>query len=236
MTLLEFFDSCTNDLILGTKLIQYMKKKLVQHTAIATAIMMASSLLVISTAYGHEGRLYSIGGKDYWITVGSINEPVFVDDKSGAEAFISLADPSDPLNSDANGTKNVEGLEKTIKFEISAGDKKKELVVEPAWRDPGHYEATFYPTIETTYKYKLLGIINNVSVSLDYQCVPGGVQEGAQENATEQISEGVTLKAQRGGFGCPASRADVGFPEPYVSDNELVSMIKELQKSQNSTK
>ena len=55
-------------------------------------------------------------GKDYWITVGSINEPVFVDDK-GAEAFISLADPSDSLNSDANGTKNVEGLEKTIKVQ-----------------------------------------------------------------------------------------------------------------------
>ena len=55
-------------------------------------------------------------------------------------------------------------------------------------------------------------------------------QEGAQENATKQISEGVTLKAQRGGFGCPASRADVGFPEPYVSDNELVSMIKECKK------
>ena len=82
----------------------------------------------------------------------------------------------------------------------------------------------------------MFGTINNVSVSLDYQCVPGGTQEGAQENATKQISEGVTLKAQRGGFGCPASRADVGFPEPYLSNNELVSMIKELQTAQNSTK
>ena len=36
MTLVEFFDSCTNDRILRTKLIQYMKKKLGQHTAIAT--------------------------------------------------------------------------------------------------------------------------------------------------------------------------------------------------------
>ena len=165
-----------------------------------------------------------------------LTNPFFVDDKSGAEAFISLADPSDPLNSDANGTQNIEGLEKTIKFEISAGDKKKELIVEPAWRDPGHYEATFYPTIETTYNYRLFGTINNVSVSLDYQCVPGGAQEGAQENVTKLISEGVTLKAQRGGFGCPASRADAGFPEPYVSNNELMSMIKELQKGQNSTK
>ena len=204
--------------------------------AILTAIMMSSSMLVVSSAYAHEGRLYSIGDKDYWISVGSINEPVFVDDKSGAEAFVSLADPSDPLNSDANGTKNIEGLEKTIKFEISAGAKKKELAVEPAWRDPGHYEATFYPTIETTYNYTLFGTINNVTVSLDYQCIPGGVEEGTQENATKQISEGVTLKAQRGGFGCPASRADAGFPEPYVSDNEMASMIKEWQRSQNSTK
>ena len=204
--------------------------------AILTAIMMSSSMLAVSNAYAHEGRLYSIGDKDYWISVGSINEPVFVDDKSGAEAFVSLADPSDPLNSDANGTKNIEGLEKTIKFEISAGAKKKELAVEPAWRDPGHYEATFYPTIETTYNYRLFGTINNVTVSFDYQCIPGGVEEGTQENATKQISEGVTLKAQRGGFGCPASRADAGFPEPYVSDNEMASMIKELQRSQNSTK
>jgi hypothetical protein len=191
-------------------------------------------VLASQNVIAHEERLYTIGDKDYWITVGSINEPVFIDDKSGAEAFIALADPADPLNSDSNGTTNVEGLEKTIKFEISAGDKKKEIEVEPAWQDPGHYEATFYPTIETTYDYRLFGAINNVTVSLDFQCVPSGVgEEESQNNSTKQISEGVTLKAQRGGFGCPASRADVGFPEPYVSDNELVNMIKEL--SGNST-
>jgi hypothetical protein len=191
-------------------------------------------VLASQNVIAHVERLYTIDDKDYWITVGSINEPVFIDDKSGAEAFIALADPADPLNSDSNGTTNVEGLEKTIKFEISAGDKKKEIEVEPAWQDPGHYEATFYPTIETTYNYRLFGAINNVTVSLDFQCALGEVgEEESQDNSTKQISEGVTLKAQRGGFGCPASRADVGFPEPYVSDNELVNMIKEL--SGNST-
>jgi hypothetical protein len=209
------------------------KKSLPQVLAVAT-ILVFSSVLASQNVIAHEERLYTIGDKDYWITVGSINEPVFIDDKSGAEAFIALADPADPLNSDSNGTTNVEGLEKTIKFEISAGDKKKEIEVEPAWQDPGHYEATFYPTIETTYDYRLFGAINNVTVSLDFQCAPGGVgEEESQNNSTKQISEGVTLKAQRGGFGCPASRADVGFPEPYVSDNELVNMIKEL--SGNST-
>jgi len=57
----------------------------------------------IPEASAHENRLYNIGNKDYWITVGSINESVFVDDKSGAEVFIKAADTSSPLNSNANG-------------------------------------------------------------------------------------------------------------------------------------
>ena len=119
------------------------KKSLPQVLAIAT-LLIFSSVLASQNVIAHEERLYTIGDKDYWITVGSINEPIFVDDKSGAEAFIALADPADPLNSNSNGTTNVEGLEQTIKFEISAGDKKKELQVESAWQDPGHYEATFF--------------------------------------------------------------------------------------------
>jgi hypothetical protein len=210
------------------------KKSLPQVLAIVT-LLVFSSVLASQNVIAHEERLYTIGNKDYWITVGSINEPIFVDDKSGAEAFIALADPADPLNSNSNGTTNVEGLEQTIKFEISAGDKKKELQVEPAWQDPGHYEATFFPTIETTYNYTLFGTINNVSVSFDFHCVPGGVEgEELQDNSTKQILEGVTLKAQRGGFGCPSSRADAGFPEPYVSNNELVNMINELRGNSTS--
>jgi hypothetical protein len=188
-----------------------------------------SSLIIMQTAGAHESRLYNIGGKDYWIAVGSISEPVYVDDKSGAEAFISLADTSAPLNSDANGTAKVEGLERTLKFEVSAGDKKKQLEIEPAWKDPGHYITTFYPTVETTYSYRLFGTIDNVTVSLDYVCSPGPYEESSQNNSTKQISDGVILKAQKGSFGCPSSRADVGFPEPYVSNYEIVNMIKGLQ-------
>ena len=207
-----------------------MKKRSLMESITIATVLVTSSVLASQSAFGHEERLYTIGDKDYWITVGSMNEPAFVDDKSGAEAFIVLADPADPLNSDSNGTKKVEGLEKDLKFEITAGDKKKEIQVEPAWQDPGHYEATFFPTIETTYNYTLLGTINNVSISFPFQCVPGGVEgEESQDNSTKQISEGVTLKAERGGFGCPASRADVGFPEPYVSNSELINMIKELR-------
>ena len=196
------------------------------------SILVGGSISAAHDVLAHESRLYNIGNKDYWITVGSINEPVFVDDKSGAEVFIRTADPSNPLDRNANGTKMVEGMEKNLKFEVSAGDKKKIFEIEPAFNDTGHYEAVFYPTVETTYSYRLFGTINNVSLSLDFQCQTTE-GEGNQDNSTKQISEGVVQKAQRGGFGCITSRTDVSFPEPYLSNNELVNTLN--QSKGNST-
>jgi hypothetical protein len=197
------------------------------------SILVGSLNSIIQDTSAHESRLYSIGNKDYWITVGSINEPVYIDDKSGAEAFIRIADPSNPLDRNANGTKMIEGLEKDLKFEVSAGDKKKVFLIEPTFDDPGHYEAVFYPTIETTYNYRLFGTINNVTVDFDFQCQTTE-GEGSQDNSTKQISEGVVQKAQRGGFGCITSRTDVSFPEPYVSNNEVVSMLNQMKGNSTS--
>jgi len=197
------------------------------------SILVGGFSSTVQDTWAHESRLYNIGNKDYWITVGSIGEPVYVDDKSGAEAFIRTADPSNPLDRNANGTKMIEGLEKDLKFEVSAGDKKKIFEIEPAFDDPGHYEAFFYPTIETTYNYRLFGTINNVTVNFDFQCQTTE-GEGNQDNSTKQISEGVVQKAQRGGFGCITSRTDVSFPEPYVSNNELVGMLNQTKANSTS--
>jgi len=197
------------------------------------SILVGGFSTTVQDTWAHESRLYNIGNKDYWITVGSIGEPVYVDDKSGAEAFIRTADPSNPLDRNANGTKMIEGLEKDLKFEVSAGDKKKIFEIEPAFDDPGHYEAFFYPTIETTYNYRLFGTINNVTVNFDFQCQTTE-GEGNQDNSTKQISEGVVQKAQRGGFGCITSRTEVSFPEPYVSNNELVGMLNQTKVNSTS--
>jgi hypothetical protein len=197
------------------------------------SILVGGFSSTVQDTWAHESRLYNIGNKDYWITVGSIGEPVYVDDKSGAEAFIRTADPLNPLDRNANGTKMVEGLERDLKFEVSAGDKKKIFEIEPAFDDPGHYEAFFYPTIETTYNYRLFGTINNVTVNFDFQCQTTE-GEGNQDNSTKQISEGVIQKAQRGGFGCITSRTDVSFPEPYVSNNELVGMLNQTKANSTS--
>jgi hypothetical protein len=209
-----------------------------QHTiifgAIATCILLLlASLTSTQFAFAHQRQLFTIGDKDYLFVVGSINEPVFVDDKSGVELFAYWPNASDPVNSQANGTRPIEGLDKMLKVEISAGDKKKVLEFEPAFRDPGHYEAPFFPTVETTYNYRLFGDINGTAFNVTWTCSPArGGETPISDNSTTQLSQGVTRKSIMGSFGCPLPRTDAGFPEPYMSNLEIQKM---LSRSENST-
>ena len=59
---------------------------------------------------------------------------------------------------------------KTLKVEVSVGPKKKVFDLEPVFRDPGHCNAPFFSTIQTTYQYRLTGIINNTPVDLPFTC------------------------------------------------------------------
>ena len=125
----------------------------------------------------------------------------------------------------------VEGLEKDLKFEISAGDKKKVFVIEPAFEDPGHYEAVFYPTVETTYNYRLFGAINNVTLSLDFQCQTMKRRKSGQFYKTNfrwSCSEGPARRFWMHNFkdGCIISGA-------ICSNNELLDMLN--QTNGNST-
>lgn len=127
---------------------------------ILTATTFVSSLALYQNAYAHQRQLFTIGNDDYLSVVGSLNEPIFVGDKTGVDMAAYWPDPNDPVNSKANGTKPIVGLENMLKIELAAGDKKKILNSEPAYQNAGHYEASFFPTIETTYNYTLFGNIN----------------------------------------------------------------------------
>ncbi|HEX7208926.1 MAG TPA: hypothetical protein VF233_12140 [Nitrososphaeraceae archaeon] len=211
------------------------KPNLFLFGAIATAtIILVSSTGIQNVAFAHQRQLFTIGDKDYLFVVGSLNEPIFVDDKSGVDFAAYWPNATDPLNSDANGTRPIEGLEKMLKVEISAGNKNKTLDFEPAYGEPGNYEAPFFPTIETTYNYTLFGDINGTAFNATWTCSPaGGEAEPMSDNSTVQISEGVTRKGMVGGFGCPQSKTDAGFPEPYMSNNEIVTKLTQLE---NATK
>jgi hypothetical protein len=209
------------------------KNSMVNAVAISTITMLLVAFLGTQIVSAHERRLYTIGDQDYLFVVGSINEPAFVDDKSGVEVSASWPDPVDPMNSQANGTKPIEGLSLTV--DVSAGGKNMTLDLEPAFSDPGHYEAVFYPTVPTTYSYTVYGDINGIAFRDTFTCSPAGESEPAQDNSTVVVSDGVTRIGQSGGFGCIESRADVSFPEQYVSNYELQQMINSQEGSSNST-
>jgi hypothetical protein len=203
--------------------------------ALAALIFFAS---VMPQAFAHQRQLYTIGGQDYLIVIGSLNEPVFVDDKSGVDLRVLRADPNNPMNSSAEGATPVEGLEETVQVEIGAGNVTRVLQLEPAFGEPGAYEAPFYPTVATTLTYRLFGTINDTPVDLTFTCAPTGEAGAAADNSTVQISEGVVRKGIEGGYGCPAPLTDAGFPEPYVSNNEIIASLEQLRseiQSMNST-
>lgn len=202
-------------------------------TIIITAILVLSSTGILQNmAFAHQRQLFTIGDKDYLFVVGSIGEPLYVDQKSGVEMSAYWPDPSDPVNSQANGTKPIEGLERMLKVDVSAGNKNKTLDFEPAFGEPGLYEAAFYPTVETTYNYTVFGNINGTDFNATWTCSPaGGESEPTSDNSTVEISPNVTRKSIMGGFGCPRPVSDAGFPEPMMSNQEIVQKLAELENA-----
>ena len=210
------------------------KPEFIAIITIATAaiLVLSSTGILHNVAFAHQRQLFTIGDKDYLFVVGSIGEPLYVDQKSGVELFAYWPDPSDPVNSQANGTKPIEGLESMLKVDVSAGDKNKTLDFEPAFRDLGHYEAPFFPTVETTYNYTVFGNINGTDFKSTWICSPGGGEsEPISDNSTVEISPNVTRKSIMGGFGCPLPISDAGFPEPMMSNQEIVKKFAELENT-----
>jgi hypothetical protein len=208
-----------------------LNPNLIVTTTIATvAILLLSSLCILqNVAFAHQRQLFTIGDKDYLFVVGSLGEPLYIDQKSGVDFSAFWPDPSDPVNSRANGSKPIEGLENMLKVEVVAGDKNKTFDFEPAFMNPGHYEAPFFPTVETTYNYTLFGVINDTNFKATWTCSPAG-GEGTliSNNSTVVISPNVTRKSMMGSFGCPQPLSEAGFPEPMMSNQEIVKKLAEI--------
>jgi hypothetical protein len=208
-----------------------LNPNLIVITTIATVaiLLLSSSCILQNVAFAHQRQLFTIGDKDYLFVVGSLGEPLYIDQKSGVDFSAFWPDPSDPVNSRANGSRPIEGLENMLKVEVVAGDKNKTFDFEPAFMNPGHYEAPFFPTVETTYNYTLFGVINGTNFRATWTCSPAG-GEGTliSNNSTVEISPNVTRKSMMGSFGCPQPLSEAGFPEPMMSNQEIVKKLAEI--------
>lgn len=178
---------------------------------------MLSCLIAPGIASAHERQLFNIGGTDYLFVVGSLGEPVVVDDKTGVDLRVKIADPKAPTDANAAGAKPVVGLEQNMKVEVIAGDKKKTMDLTPAYGDLGAYKNTFFPTIGTTFTYRFFGTINNTPVDLSFTCNPAGHVVSPEATTSVTLSAGVVQKFKAGAFGCPLTKESLGFPEDAMT-------------------
>ena len=152
------------------------------------------------------------------------NEPVAVDDKTNVVLTVVSPNITDPTNPEADGTQPITGLENSLKVDIMAGNKTLVSEFEPAFGELGVYESeTFYPTVPTTFSFRVYGDINGTSFDNTVSCNPILGEDVPPDNSTVKISDGVERKALIGGLECPEDRT--GFPEPYTSQHEIVQML-----------
>lgn len=168
---------------------------------IISSATIALTLALPFMVSAHEHQAFEIGGATYEFTVGSLNEPIAVDDKTGVD-----------LRVERNGAP-LAGLETALKVELIAGDKKKTLDLSPVYNTPGAYKAAFFPTVQTTYAYRVFGELEKTPVDLTFTCTPAGHARAEEDTARVEVSNGVTRVLKSGGFGCPTAKAELGFPE-----------------------
>lgn len=174
---------------------------------IATAWVLVAAVPVSA----HQRHLLQVGSADYLIVIGSLNEPIYTGDKSGVDLAVWTPDHSAPMDSRAAGVKPVEGLEGTLKLEIKAGPASKVLALKPAYRSPGKYEALFYPTVATTYTYRVFGTIKDAPFDVTFTCSPAGHVQ-LEDRTPVKLSNAVTRKGIVGTYGCPQPREEAEFP------------------------
>ncbi len=159
-------------------------------------------LALAPTALAHESRTYEINGNEYAFTVGSLGEPVVVDDKSGVDLGIKRFGAA------------LEGAEKILKVEVKSGDVKKVFDLETVWGEVGKYKTTFFITKEDPISYRFIGTIDGREIDFLFECSPKGHQMNAMEEdkTRTKLSENVFLISKKGSFGCPAKKSDYQFP------------------------
>ncbi len=179
---------------------------------------LAAFLALPFLASAHEQQVFDIGGEEYRFVVGSLNEPIVVDDKTGVELRVSLVGHEDMAADDHHGAGGaVLGLEEDLQVELIAGDKKKVLALSPTYGTPGSYKAPFFPTVPTTLSYRFFGKIDETPVDIIFTCSQVGHTEAKEDTSRVEISPGVVRTFKTGAFGCPAAKEDMGFPEQSAS-------------------
>jgi hypothetical protein len=160
---------------------------------LATLAIVASTFAFTSNvALGHERR--AVG--PYTFVVGWINEPSYVD----------LLNSLDLTVTETSGGKAVEGLEKTLKADLTYGGltTPQPLVIAARFGQPGHYTGYVMPTKTGEYTFHITGTVGTTNIDEKFQSGPGR-------------------------FGSIESTDALQYPAKVVSNADLAGRLDQLQ-------
>ncbi len=170
----------------------------------ARLLLLLTALLIPSFSYGHETRQYEIDGVPYELVIGSVGEPVVVDDKTGVHLEI------------VRDGVYVTGAEEYLELELIAGETSRVQKFTPQYGTEGVYRSKFIATEATSLTYRVFGQLEGVPIDFRFTCHEGGHHESAETDSLERkvISEKVVETLRSGSFSCPESKKELGFPLP----------------------
>ena len=137
--------------------------------AIAVLTSGALALAVAAPVAAHQ----EVQFQDYAIEVGFINEPVYVGDKSGLEFSVAKDD------------KPVEGLEQTLKAQVTYQGQTRDLEINGISEDTDFYRAYFIPTAAGPYTFHISGTIEGAAFDQSFTSGPDTFDEVKEAQSGE---------------------------------------------------
>jgi hypothetical protein len=161
-------------------------------TLTAAAVIVSSLAFNTNVALGHERR--TVG--PYTFVVGWTNEP----------SYVNLLNSLDLTVTETSGGKAVEGLEKTLKADLTFGGSTtpQPLTLAARFGLPGKYSGYVMPTKVGDYTFHITGTVGTMSVDEKFESGPGR-------------------------FGSIESTDPLQYPQKVVSNSDLAARLDSIQ-------
>ena len=173
----------------------------------AAAVLAALALIVtfgVRDAAAHERR--TVAG-NYLFVVGWLTEPALLEEPNGVDLRITNAQTNEP----------VEGVEKTLKADITAGGQTKTFELHARFGQRGAYTADIIPTRAGAWTFRFYGTIEGTPVDERFESGPGRFNDVQSANELQFPSKvpSVGELAQKVGQPAEATTQPAG-PAPDV--------------------
>jgi hypothetical protein len=129
-------------------------------TVATFAIVVSSFAITKNVALGHEHRVVG----PYTFVVGWLNEP----------AYVNILNSLDLTVTETAGAKAVEGLDKTLKADVTfGGSAPQPLSLASRFGQPGTYTGAVLPTRVGDYIFHIVGTVGTTKVDEKFESGPG---------------------------------------------------------------